>query len=305
MVEAVNGSRIIGFGDNEGFPLTPATLVLWYPRIAGRRVLVGLDFSSASSFDTIEVSAADVLELHCALGPGFLQRFLLNCTNPPFIVMAAKPAPPGKYVLLMEGTVPRAPPNGTVTLLLRLGRMVVDAAPDVPGLVPNSELVAHSPTVAWTSSAALRPSLVTLGVTLETPATGLRSILVLAPGGVTMDSARRHEVAALNDRTPRKDGVWYDLSRLTQIYFFLSGADIPPGEYAFRFPVFLPPGSAPRNVWIFTLCRVERCLPTKSELVVPVPGLTVGWSATTVVTDQSTESAASLAAFALALALLA
>ena len=57
------------------------------------------------------------------------------------------------------------------------------------------------------------------------------------PDGYTLNSAKRMDVAILSDNFPRKKDREFDLSRLTQITYFVAGT-IPTGRHAFRFPVY-------------------------------------------------------------------
>jgi hypothetical protein len=283
--EAYNGTRVLAYGDNEGFALKQVPLFLWYPNIPGQTVVVVFDFDCQAPWDTLEVDAQDVLDLTCNLGMGYLQRYLLNCTDeftPNFIVQAAVPVPKGGYMLLTEAVVPTDAPSGAVTLVLKQGGrgkrgMVVDSAPDVKGR-PASTWDVANPTVDWTSSRASRPSIVTIGFDILTEV-DTRCLVIQTAEGLTLDTANKDAVEVVRGAFPKKKGRWYDMSYLTRMLMFSSRV-LATGTYKFRFPVYLPEATKPKNVWLIAFCDPtdDRCDPATAQMVLPVPGLTVGWS---------------------------
>jgi len=318
-------TTIMTYAENEGFPLIAMPCGVYYPRIASSIVPILITFESELEFTGIKVETE--LNITCDLGPGYLQRFLLECDEgdpgyfgeDPFFIHAKLTIPAGAYGFTSTVDLPDPdhpalldPARNMITVFIvqRQGTAVdimgneyfvdtvLDSHPDIEGFALTDYNI-YAPTQEWTSNKPAKPSLITIGITVGSPIQGMQAMTLYLPDGYTLNSAKRMDVAILSDNFPRKKDREFDLSRLTQITYFVAGT-IPTGRHAFRFPVYLPQRTT-QNFWIFAFCKQEQCQTSDADLVYPFAGLTIGSGQTT---DTGVEEA-SAERLACALALLA
>jgi hypothetical protein len=306
VLEGYNAT-IMAYAENEGFPLVAMPCGVYYPRIASSQVPILINFESELEFTGIRIVTE--FNITCDLGPGYLQRFLLSCDEgKPLFIHASLTIPPGTFGLITAVDLPDSdhktvvdPDRNlfTVMLLMRMGTatdvmgdeyfvdQVIDSHPDIYGYDLVDDLSVHSPTMEWTSNKAAKPSLITIGFTVGEDMFGIKVLTLYLPDGYTLNSAKRSDVAILSDSFPKGESREFDLSRLTQITFFVNSYKaIPSGVHSFRFPVYLPQRTT-QNFWIISFCKAESCSLSNAELLYPFAGLTIGSGQTSEIPDET------------------
>jgi hypothetical protein len=203
-----------------------------------------------------------------------------DCIDDPLTLQLTNTLSADEYAFAVAVDVPPETPAGnTWNLIIRdQDNNVVDAAYQIVGHGVVA-IGVEEPTLAWSRADPRMPSDITVGFTVSTAITVVKSVLVTFPNSFIHDVQKPTDVQNLNKGFPVASGSdWADTSATDRIRILLDDTDdttvinadtIP---YRFTFPVLVPPTVPANNIWFLSLCTDQQCrMPSDRSVVVSFP----------------------------------